>query len=393
MSIEASTTTTTPAPGATAAAAPAATVAAAGGDGDSLSSILQNELDADSAALLADWTKDKAATLPGQTPAAGETPEAEADGQDPGADPEDGTGDEPEPEEEENNEGEDGDKEEEQEDEDGEEEPEPEATPVQKRINKLTAQKKELQAKLTALETEHATLKAGGLKPGQPVPLVPLAEDPLSHLSSAEDVQAKIQQAKAAIAWCKANKNGGQVPKEPGSAERVELTAEDVEATREEQEAILNEHAPARLQWLQRFDEAHAQALTAYPDVFKAGTKDNAFVREVIKHVPGLARHPLHELFIGDMIAGAGVRMGTHKLVRVTPPAAAGKAAAAPAPGTAATGKAPSAARPSLAASAAAPAPRPRGARPDTSATMERALKGDIDSGDAVDAMLAAKFG
>lgn len=74
---------------------------------------------------------------------------------------------------------------------------------------------------------------------------MPLPEEPLSHLTAPEDVDAALVRDRKAVDWCKGNRNGGAVPKGDGSGELRELTAEEVEAIRDEQE-VIPEHAPRR---------------------------------------------------------------------------------------------------------------------------------------------------
>lgn len=259
----------------------------------------------------------------------------------------------------------------------------PEKTPVQKRIDKLTGQKKDLQARLAAAEAEVATLKSAGPKPGQPLALVPMPEDPLSTLTTPADVDNAMERARETIKWAKANKHGASVPTAPGSKETVELSAEQIEELRDEAEELLREHGPNRKKWLDGYEASHKLALDSYPDMFKAGSPDQQYIAEVIKHVPGLARHPMHEVFIGDMLTGAQIRSGRLKLVR-----ADSKATAAAPTRKSASNKP----VPSLSTEARSPAPRPRGAKPDTSDVRDKAFAGKTNARDAVEAMLANKF-
>ncbi len=336
-----------------------------------------DELSAEHSELLASWKKDGPAAPAAATATAEEAEAGEPDSQDeedenaePGADESEGAGD--------------GDEEQEAEGEEEQEEAEPteEKSKVQKRIDTLTAQKKDLQGQLTAAQAELTTLKSGGKKPGEPIALVPLPEDPLSYLTAPEDVDAALAQARRNLAWCKANKAGAVVPKGDGSKDTRELSAEEIEEIREEQQLIL-EHAPVRKDWLRAYQQSHTEAEKAWPDLFKS-PDSKAFVAEMIKQVPGLARHPHHEMIIGDALAGAQLRTGKLKAVAV------GKK---PLPAPAKTAPAAASPRPGLAASAAAPSSLPRGAQPDTSAMRDKGFRGEMDGDEAVEAIMAARFG
>ncbi len=194
---------------------------------------------------------------------------------------------------------------------------------IKKRIDTLTAQQKGLQDQLTAL-------KGGRADPGQPIALVPLPEDLLTYLTEPEEVDADLDRGRKALAWCNANRNGGTVPKAAGSSQVQELSAEEVEAIRDEQVAI-REHAPRRKDWIRAYQQRHAEAEQAWPQQFKSADS-KAVVAEMIKEVPGLARHPHHEMIMGDALAGAQLRSGQLTAVAVGKnplPASAGKTAAA----------------------------------------------------------------
>lgn len=247
-------------------------------------------------------------------------------------------------------------------------------TKVQKRIDQLTAKSKTLEAENAGLKT--ALQNASGIKPGQPLALVPLPEDPLSYLISDEAVEDALSKAQNYLTWAKKNRNGATVQTENGP---VEMDAEDVEAFRAEQEIVLLA-APKRKAWIAEYTTAHAAALQSYPKMFVKDTPENAFVSEVIKAVPGLARHPRHEQIIGDLWMGRQLREGKMKAVKADP------AQKAKANGSAAT----STSKSSLSSSASIAAPARKGAA-DKSAITQRAFSGEMDPDEAVSAMLASR--
>jgi hypothetical protein len=331
------------------------------------------ELSAEEAAQLAAWKAEESG---------GNAADADEDADDNASDDEDeddndgtGSGEDAGEEQETESEEEEETEEEKEEEEETEGEEKPDKTKVQKRFDALTAQKKTLETQLAQAQQEITTLKSGA-RPGEPLPLVPLAEDPLAHLTSPEAVESAIEKAQGFIKWAKANKNGATV-------EGTEMSAEDIEAFRDEQEAILAA-APKRLKWLADYQQGTAAARASYPELFQQGTDANAFVSQVIKLVPGLARHPLHEQLIGDMFAGAQLRLGNIKAVKASPVKAAAPAKTAAAVKTA---------KPSLSSSASSPSSAPRGSKPDTSAILDKAYNGQMDSDDAVAALLESRFG
>jgi hypothetical protein len=327
---------------------------------DTLSTITGDlgELDSESAELLASW---KAAKDDGAE-----------DANDDDNDDDEPSGEDDEPAEEETEESTEEEETEETEEPSEEEEP---RTKVQKRIDQLTAKSKTLEAENAGLKT--ALQNASGIKPGQPLALVPLPEDPLSYLVSDEAVEEALSKAQNYLTWAKKNRNGATVQTENGP---VEMDAEDVEAFREEQEAVLLA-APKRKAWITEYTAAHAAALQAYPKMFVKDTPENAFVAQIIKAVPGLARHPKHEQIIGDLWMGRQLREGKMKAVKADP------AQKAKANGSAAT----STAKSSLSSSASIAAPARKGAA-DKSAITQRAFSGEMDPDEAVSAMLASRY-
>lgn len=265
-----------------------------------------------------------------------------------------------------------------------EESEEEEAKGVQKRINQLHAQKAKareerdeaiaerdaLKEQLQAL-TERLTTK--------PLALMPTPEDPLAELTTEDQIEARMEKARATIQWCKANRKGAEVPRAEGSDEMVELDPDQIQAIREQEEEVLNEHAPRRKEYIQAFATATANAREAYPTLFKSGHKDQAYATAVMKMIPGFARHPFHELFIGDMLLGAQVRLGKAVVVRkdekATPPAVVKKAPV----------KSP------LSASATTPATKQAGSKPDTSALKAKAFTSGSQAD--VEKLFEAKFG
>lgn len=260
-------------------------------------------------------------------------------------------------------------------------------TNVQKRFDKLTAQKAAIREErdtareeAAALKTELETLR--GKVTTQPIPLVPLPEDPLSTLTTETDVDARIQKAEATIAWCKANRRGASVPRAEGSTEMVDLDEDEISDLREREEEILSKHAPARKEYIQTFAKATDVARKSYPTIFQTGHDDQKYAQAVMKTIPGLARHPLHELFIGDMLLGASIRHGKAVVVRKEGKDAPGKPAVV-------LKKTP--VKTPLSSSAVSPTAKPAGSKPDTSALKAKAFESGSQAD--VDKLFEAKFG
>lgn len=268
-------------------------------------------------------------------------------------------------------------------------EEEAEVTPVQKRINKLTAQKKELAERLAAREAELREAKAK-LLDAAAAPERSAGGDPLSDVMDvdtlaqrAAEAKARAAEAEQRIAWCRKHRHGGEVLKAKGSTETVHLDADEVAEMREAEEdalraarEVLEKHVPARMQWLEVREKVDQTARAAYPGMYAEGTADAKYRTEFLAQIRGLREHPLADLFIGDALVGAKVRHGQLVAVPKVKPKPAAKA---PAP------------KPALSA-AASPAPsREPGSGPDTRALLERAVKSGSEAD--IEAAIAARFG
>lgn len=357
------------------------------GDSSSLPLDVFTELSSDERAALAGWRKGSGASA---ADAANQQTSPETEVEDDSNDDEDQPeGAEVEPLEETTEEAEtetapeETEEESEEEDED-EQEGDGKKTGVQKRIDKLTAQKAAIREERDTAREEAAKLKTElaslrGKVTTQPIPLVPIPEDPLSSLTTETDVDARIEKAQATIAWCKQNRRGASVPRAEGSTEMVDLDEDEISDLREREEEIIAKHAPARKEYIQTFAKATEAARTAYPTIFKEGHDDQKYAHAVMKTIPGLARHPLHELFIGDMLIGAQIRHGKAVVVRKETkdkPAAPAKAATVKSP---------------LSSTSVSPTAKPAGSKPDTSALRAKALASGSQAD--VERLFEAKFG
>src|SRR6266576_3934076 len=113
-------------------------------------------------------------------------------------------------------------------------EPEPSETPkeepapperdnVQKRIDKLTAQKKTAEEAATKLEGELAELKSKFATPS--IAVTPTRESPLANIFSGEELAKRHEAARTARSWAMRHPNGGEV--DMGEGQVKFLTAEE----------------------------------------------------------------------------------------------------------------------------------------------------------------------
>lgn len=190
---------------------------------------------------------------------------------------------------------------------------------MEKRIGKLTARNK-------GLEEEAATLRSQ-LEKAQPIILQPTEADPMAHLNSEREVNAKVQSLRDLRGWCIKNFDGGELPTNEGPQYR---SAEEVRDMLVKCESMI-EHAPARVAYLKQKAGADEQCKTAYPELFDAKSVESQIAWAFVNENPGILRRPDYALIIGDAIRGAKLRAEEAKARQARQAAAVKPAAGRPA--------------------------------------------------------------
>jgi hypothetical protein len=190
-----------------------------------------------------------------------------------------------------------------------EEEEEPVAhEKVQRRIDKLTAQKKEalekaqsVQAEYEQAKTKLAELEEQVNKSSRPV-LTPTADSPLADVDTEEALDEKIKSAQEVRRWALRNTDGATVKKPNG--EEVYLDADQVKDYLIKSDDLLTLHAPARKQWLAQRQPAVQAAKNLFPDIFKKGTQMHEAFTATVKQAPELLKLPMVEYWVGLALYG-----------------------------------------------------------------------------------------
>lgn len=200
-----------------------------------------------------------------------------------------------------------------------EEAPSPTQEKLLKRIDKITAKRREAEEKAEQLETEISDLRAK-LDSTPPVTLAPTPDNPLADVETPEQLEERIAVAKKVRKWALANLEGGTVQNAKGEDAYYEPA--QVREFLANADEVLTEHAPKRREWLTQRTTFVPEARTAYPKLFEAGSQEQAMLRETLKAYPALKGMPNLELVIGDAIEGQKLRFARQQ--------AAQKAASAP---------------------------------------------------------------
>jgi len=215
---------------------------------------------------------------------------------------------------------------EEKSDDDAEEDaPAPTQDKLLKRIDKITAKRREAEERAEQLETEISDLRAK-FDAAPPITLAPTPADPLADVESPEALEERISIAKKVRKWALENLEGGTVTNAQG--EEVYHEPAQVRQYLANADEMLTEHAPKRREWLTQRQAVLPEARTAYPALFQTGSPEQAMYRETLKAYPALKNIPNLEMVIGDAIEGQKLRFARQQAAQKA--ASAPKSSAAP---------------------------------------------------------------
>lgn len=215
---------------------------------------------------------------------------------------------------------------EEKSDDDAEEDaPAPTQDKLLKRIDKITAKRREAEERAEQLETEISDLRAK-FDAAPPITLAPTPADPLADVESPEALEERISIAKKVRKWALENLEGGTVTNAQG--EEVYHEPAQVRQYLANADEMLTEHAPKRREWLTQRQAVLPEARTAYPAIFQTGSPEQAMYRETLKAYPALKNMPNLEMVIGDAIEGQKLRFARQQAAQKA--ASAPKSSAAP---------------------------------------------------------------
>jgi len=179
---------------------------------------------------------------------------------------------------------------------------------VQKRIDKLTAQKHEAFEKAEALEVKVKELEG---KVQTIVPLAPTPDSPLADVETAQDLSKRLSDAQRVKTWALEHLDGGEV--EDGKGGTNFLDGQRVKKLLAVSEALITEHIPQRRQYLETRAAFDSEARAFYPNMAKAGTDENQTLATWIKIFPEVRKFPDFQLIIMDALAGQKLRLAKKK--------------------------------------------------------------------------------
>jgi len=178
---------------------------------------------------------------------------------------------------------------------------------VKKRIDKLSAKRREAEAEVEKLRGEVERLSQEASKPAQ----APTKNDPYAHLSTIDEVGREADQAKKIRRWCEMNPDGAVVTKPDG--EEVEYTADEVRKIKVKAMDALEEHLPVRARYLQEYQQIEQVAAKEYPWWKDRSSSERQIAESFLKHFPEIQRFPDYKMVLGDYIRGVKARESSQK--------------------------------------------------------------------------------
>ena len=172
------------------------------------------------------------------------------------------------------------------------------------RVDKLTAQKKELEAKLA--EATAKAEAAAATPAAEVVALAPTPANPFSNLATLDSVTKELQQAESVLKWCAENSDGVVVKGKDGA--ETEYTSEEVAKIRYNAEKAIRSDLPRQWEYVQQAQHFAVVAETEYPWLKDKSSANYVEAQAALQAFPELLRFAEHRVVIGDLIAGRRLR-------------------------------------------------------------------------------------
>ena len=180
---------------------------------------------------------------------------------------------------------------------------------VQKRIDSLTAKRKQAEEEAANLKAEVESLKAEveKAKSGSDGLIVKSdPENPYAHLNTIAEIEKEASQARSVRRWCEENQDGVTWTDEQG-IER-EYTRDDIKRIKLNAIDALEEHLPKRMGYVHNKVKVDQVAETEYKWWKDRSSKERQIAEAFIKALPEVTRFPDYKLWIGDLIQGMRTR-------------------------------------------------------------------------------------
>ncbi len=183
-----------------------------------------------------------------------------------------------------------------------EEEQEDVSRGVQKRIDKLTAKRKEAEAEIAKLREEVDQLKNATPAPREREN----PDEPFSNLNTIAEIEAEIAQARSVRNWAEENAEGFTHTNEQGEEEYYDPAK--IRQIKVNAIKALEEGLPRRYQYLQARDQIEPVVAKEYPWWADKTAKERQIAEQFLNAFPAIKKFPDYKMVIGDYIRGVKAR-------------------------------------------------------------------------------------
>jgi len=167
----------------------------------------------------------------------------------------------------------------------------------------IKAQLDEREQSLTQLQTELEEARAN-----PPATAAPTPDNPLLDVADEAALEERLTIARKRRRWARANLNGALLDAEDGK--QVEFTPEQVGEMLAEAEELIEEHVPARREFLRVRHTADQEAESAYPWLKNKATAGAVEIEKALRQYPQLGGLvPDVKLAMADMFIGRNMRL------------------------------------------------------------------------------------
>jgi hypothetical protein len=181
---------------------------------------------------------------------------------------------------------------------------------IQKRIDKITAKRREAEADADRLRKELEEMRA---KKDEAIPAPTRSKNPFRSITDEAALQKAVEQARQVRDWCEENPYGGEIPRSDGTSVHVDET----EVRRMKVQALkdIESNIPEQAQFINARKHFDPIAEQEYPWWKKKDTKEYQTAVALLKNFPELTAFPDYKLVIGDFVLGMQARQAK-KVVR-----------------------------------------------------------------------------
>jgi hypothetical protein len=171
----------------------------------------------------------------------------------------------------------------------------------QKRINRLTRQRRTAEERADKAEEERDKLAAERDALPPPIVLEPTATQPLAHVSDMKGLQTAEAEARALRNFCRTRLNGYMA--NPGTENESFVDGEEVAKSLEWAEGVLDQ-IPLKQKQLEETPVYTNQAKALLPSMFERGSREHAAAQEILRADPYLVQNPRRDLEIAVRVIG-----------------------------------------------------------------------------------------